>query len=289
MSNHTQLACTIYQATFFKTPSPFFDQPFVKKHSQPESGKNSHFFYFISKGNADLVVGGTALRELEVDVAACQTAVDLRVGVEAVVNTTTLLLVKDDLEGLGAVLLGADALADDLDGVGEILEDGVVDSSESSRTGALLLLGVAGAGGSLGAGQDAARSEDQDMAVRELLLELTGETLLDAVEALQGRDGDKDDNSLLAVANLDLVKIPSQHASSRTKPWTASRPVPQKSMILRLAPLRPDDMCKRIKSIISRISTEKVRGREAERPLREQCSFLMWEQDFSKRDTSSEF
>ena len=59
--------------------------------------------------------------------------------------------------------------------------------------------------------------------------------LLDAVEALQGRDGDKDDNSLLAVANLDLIKIPSQHASSRTKPWTASRPVPQKSMILRLS------------------------------------------------------
>ena len=28
--------------------------------------------------------------------------------------------------------------------------------------------------------------------------------LLDAVEALQGRDGDKDDNSLLAVANFDL-------------------------------------------------------------------------------------
>ena len=51
-----------------------------------------------------------------------------------------------------------------------------MDSSESSRTGALLLLGVARASGTLGAGQDAARSEDQDMAVRELLLELTGET-----------------------------------------------------------------------------------------------------------------
>lgn len=31
--------------------------------------------------------------------------------------------------------------------------------------------------------------------------------LLDTVEALQERDGDKDDNSLLAVANLDLFKI----------------------------------------------------------------------------------
>jgi len=42
------------------------------------------------------------------------------------------------------------------------------------------------------------------MAVRELLLELTRQALLDTVEALQGRDGDKDDNSLLAVANFNL-------------------------------------------------------------------------------------
>jgi hypothetical protein len=163
----------------------------------------------------DLVVSGTALRELEVDVAACQTAVDLRVGVEAVVNTTTLLLVKDDLEGLGAVLLGAETLADDLDGVDEVGQDSIVDSSESARTGTLLLLGVASASGALGAGKDTARSKDQDVAVRELLLELTGEALLNAVEALQGRDGDKDDNSLLAVANFDLIQIQSQHASSR--------------------------------------------------------------------------
>ena len=49
-----------------------------------------------------------------------------------------------------------------------------MDGSQSSRAGALLLLGVAGAGGALGAGQDAARSQDQDVAVGELLLELTG-------------------------------------------------------------------------------------------------------------------
>ena len=50
-----------------------------------------------------------------------------------------------------------------------------MDSSQSTRTRALLLLGVARASGTLGAGQDAARSEDQDMAVRELLLELAGQ------------------------------------------------------------------------------------------------------------------
>ena len=40
--------------------------------------------------------------------------------------------------------------------------------------------------------------------------------LLNTVEALQGRNGDKDGNSLLAVANFDLIKTQSQHASSRT-------------------------------------------------------------------------
>lgn len=182
-----------------------------------------------------LVVGGASLGELEDDTAAGEPPVDLRVGVQPVVNATTLLLIEDDLEGLAAVLLSAEALADDLDRVDKVGQDGIVDSSQGPRARALLLLGVAGAAGALGSGEDAARGQDQDVAVRKLLLELTGEArqissvfaglasrrkglvlpLLDAVEALQGRDGDKDDNSLLAVANLDLIKIQSQHASSR--------------------------------------------------------------------------
>lgn len=40
--------------------------------------------------------------------------------------------------------------------------------------------------------------------------------LLDPVEALEGWDGDKDDDCLPAVANFDLIKTKSQHASSRT-------------------------------------------------------------------------
>jgi len=50
-----------------------------------------------------------------------------------------------------------------------------VDGGQGAGAGALLLLGVARAGGSLGAGQDAARGEDQDVAVGELLLQLTGQ------------------------------------------------------------------------------------------------------------------
>jgi hypothetical protein len=122
-----------------------------------------------------LEVSSTALRELEDDVAAGQAAVDLAVGIKTVVNTTTLLLVQDDLEGLAAVLLGAGALANDLDGVDEVIEDGVVNSSQSAGTRTLLLLVGAGVDRALGAGQDAALSNEEDVAVRELLLELTGQ------------------------------------------------------------------------------------------------------------------
>jgi hypothetical protein len=51
-----------------------------------------------------------------------------------------------------------------------------MDRSESTRTWALLGLRCARAVGTLGAGQNTAGSDDQDVAVGELLLELTGET-----------------------------------------------------------------------------------------------------------------
>lgn len=124
-----------------------------------------------------LVLRSTSLGEQKGDSAACQSSVDLRVGVKTVVNTTALLLVQDNLKQLAAVLLGAETLADNLDGVDEVVKDGVVDGSQGSRTGSLLLLGVARASGSLGPGQNTARGEDQDMAVGELLLQLTSQTV----------------------------------------------------------------------------------------------------------------
>lgn len=76
-----------------------------------------------------LVLSG-GLRELEMNALASQALVDLGVGVETVVDTTTLFLVEDDLEDLGVVLLGADALADDLNRVDEVGEDGIVNGRE---------------------------------------------------------------------------------------------------------------------------------------------------------------
>ena len=120
-----------------------------------------------------------------------------------------------------------------------------MDGRQGARPRALLLQVVARAARALGPGQDAARGDKQDMAVRELLLELARQAgkvsravatlarnkvdspLLDPVEALQGRDGDKDDNSLLAVANFNLLFDQSQHAISISLKWSAARPIPQ--------------------------------------------------------------
>lgn len=137
----------------------------------------SFSFWYIMALSPNLVIGDGALGELKGDTTAGETSVDLGVGIESVVNTSLLLLIEDDLQQLAAILLGAETLANNLDWVDEVGEDSVVDSSESSGTWALLLLGSAGAGRALGAGEDAAGSKDQDVAVRELLLELTGETI----------------------------------------------------------------------------------------------------------------
>jgi len=151
-----------------------------------------------------LVLSRARLGELETDTTTRQLSVDLRVGIESVINTSLLLLIEDDLQDLAAIFLGAETLADDLDGVDEVGEDGVVNGGECSGTGSLLSLRGTGAVGALWAGENATRGKEEDVAVGELLLELTGETLLHTVEALEGWDGDKDDNSLLAVANFDL-------------------------------------------------------------------------------------
>jgi hypothetical protein len=53
-----------------------------------------------------------------------------------------------------------------------------VNGGERTRAWALLLLRCAAAVGALGTGEDASRSDDEDVAVGELLLEFAGEAML---------------------------------------------------------------------------------------------------------------
>lgn len=138
--------------------------------------RSIQFFFSLSPFRLELTK--TTLGELKHNRPASQSAVDLTVGVKTVVDTTTLLLIEDDLGGLAAVLLGADALTDDLNGVDEVVEDGVVDSGQSTRARALLGLVGARVDGTLGAGENPALSDEEDVAVRELLLELTGQAII---------------------------------------------------------------------------------------------------------------
>ena len=123
-----------------------------------------------------LVLSSIALGELERNTSTSQLSVDFGIGVKSVVNASLLLLIENDLQQLSSVFLGAETLADNLNGIDEVGENGIVDSGQCSGTGSLLSLAGARAVGSLGAGEDTACCEDEDVAVGELLFELTGET-----------------------------------------------------------------------------------------------------------------
>lgn len=122
-----------------------------------------------------LVFHDKALREFKYNNTARQSAVDFTICIETVVNTTTLLLVEDDLEGFAAVFLCSDTLANDLDGVHNIGEDSVVDGGESAGAWALLSQLGAGAVGALGTGKDTAGGDNNDLTVREFLLKFPGQ------------------------------------------------------------------------------------------------------------------
>ena len=76
--------------------------------------------------------------------------------------------------------------------------------SQSTAARTLLFLAASAAVGAFGTGEDPARGEDEDVAVRELLLEFAGEALLDLVEAREEGDGDEDYDCFLAVADFEL-------------------------------------------------------------------------------------
>lgn len=99
-----------------------------------------------------LILRSTTLWELESDTTASQLSVNLRVSVESVINTSLLLLVKNNLQSLASIFLGAETLADNLNWENEIGEDGIVDGGECSGTRSLLGEGCSGSIGSLWTG-----------------------------------------------------------------------------------------------------------------------------------------
>lgn len=152
-----------------------------------------------------LVILTTADGEFETTGSASEFPVDLRVGIESVVNTTSLLLVQDNLQNLASILLGSQSLSNNLDGVYDISQDSIVDGGQSSGTRSLLCLRCSGSVRSLWSWQDTSRCEEEDMSIGELLLEFSGQSLLNLVEVVEERDWDEDDDRALAMADFELT------------------------------------------------------------------------------------
>lgn len=169
-----------------------------------------------------LVLGTTTHRELEVASSTGQLAVDLRVGIESVVHTTSLLLIQDDLQDLAAILLGSQSLTNNLNWVDDIGQDRIVDSGQGSGSWSLLCLAGSRSVGSLWSWKDTSRGEEEDVSVAELLLEFSGESLLGLVESLEKGNGDKDHDCALAVADFELPLMLDCHlAAGNYSPHTS--------------------------------------------------------------------
>lgn len=125
-------------------------------------------FFFLSKTTRLVVLG-----EHEGDVTASELLVDRRERVELVLERGSVLGVKEALDQAAAVSSNTGALAGDLGGVNEVLEDRLVHSGEGARVRTGLLVTVLTAG----LAEDAALADKDNVAVRELLFELTGETV----------------------------------------------------------------------------------------------------------------
>ena len=87
---------------------------------------------------AGLVLSRASLRELETNTSSGQSPIDFAIGLQSIINTTSLLLIQDDLQNFRAILSSSCALADDFNGVDQVSEDCIVDSGKCSRAGALL-------------------------------------------------------------------------------------------------------------------------------------------------------
>ena len=125
----------------------------------------------------------TTHRELKHYTPPRQLLVHLPIRIQSVINTTPLLLIQYNLQQFTPVLLCPNSLPYNLNRVHHIRQDRVMNSSKGSGARTFLGLVRTAAVGTLGPWENAAGREDEHMAVGELLFELTGEALLDFVEA----------------------------------------------------------------------------------------------------------
>ena len=141
-----------------------------------------------------------SLGELKSDSLASELVVNRLERLELIVNDSGVLVVKDNLLELTTTNGVLNTLANNLRGENKVFEDSIVDSSQSS--GVRTLLSRLSTTARLG--EDGALSNENNVTVAELLLELTGQSLLNLVNSGEERRRDENDNSLLTTSDLKL-------------------------------------------------------------------------------------
>merc|ERR1712232_162168 len=155
-----------------------------------------------------LPLGGHSRRRGHLDgegsIRVGEGAVDRGEDVELLLDGLLVLLVQEDLQGLGAVSLDAGALAGDLGGVDDILEDGLVDGGKSAGTRTdldTLTTEVLVENGAV--------SDHKDVLLLELLLEFTDHLRDESLGSGVNTVGEEDDDGGLvglATGALDLLR-----------------------------------------------------------------------------------
>ena len=112
------------------------------------------------------------------------------------------LRVEDDLQNAATINTNASALAQNLSGVHQVLKNGIVNGSQSPAARALLLC-LAVVAGLLG--DNAALADDNNVLATELLLQLTNQADVKTLKLAEFVEGDGQNNSLLAIINLELL------------------------------------------------------------------------------------
>jgi hypothetical protein len=112
------------------------------------------------------------------------------------------LRIENDLQNAASINTDASARAQNLSRVHEILKDGIVNGSQSPAARALLLC-LAVVAGLLS--DNTAFADNHNVLATELLLKLTNQADVKTLELAELVEGDGQDNSLLAIINLELL------------------------------------------------------------------------------------
>ena len=125
----------------------------------------------------------------------------MREGLELVVDSRRVLGVQQNLLDLGATNQVSDSLANNLGRENQVFQDLVVDSSQGSGSWSLLeLLGLSG-----WLWQDSSLSQENNVSVWELLLQLSGQSGLDLSVTSNRWNWDEDGQSLLTAGNIEFL------------------------------------------------------------------------------------